>query len=250
MAVEFALPSSARDESAVDKWIYVFTAALFAAVAIVGFAPRSAAILAGELRFPPLIVHVHAALMFAWLGLLLAQTVLVATDRTALHAKVGLASLVLAPCVLATMIAITIWRYGERVELGQIQQGSNILLTQGRSIVYFTLFFTWALVVRKKDRETHKRMMLLATVVLIGAAITRMTWLPTTFPNSYGAVHAYLLLLLAPSVTYDIVRLGHPHRAYVIGLALLLPWLIATQLLWNSPWWVETASKLMGADAS
>jgi len=249
VAVELALLSRARDESAVDRWIYVFTATLFAAVAIVGFAPRSAAILAGELRFPPLIVHVHAALMFAWLGLLLAQTMLVATGRTALHTTLGLASLVLAPCVLITMIAITIWRYGERVELGQIVQGSNILLTQGRSIVYFTLFVTWALVVRKKDREAHKRMMLLATVVLLGAAITRMTWLPTTFPDGYGAVHAYLLLLLAPPAIYDIVRFGRPHPAYLIGLALLLPWLIATQLLWNSPWWVETASKLMGAVA-
>ncbi|HEY9183133.1 MAG TPA: hypothetical protein VIQ99_08035 [Gammaproteobacteria bacterium] len=249
MAVELALQNPARDESVADRWVYVLTAALFAAVAIVGFAPRSMAILAGELRFPPLIVHVHAALMVAWLGLLLAQTLLVAKDRTALHMKLGLASLVVAPCLWATMIAITIWRYDERAELGQIVQGSNILLTQARSIIYFALFFTWAFLVRKTDRETHKRMMLLATVGLMGAAITRMTWLPTTFPEGYGAVHAYMLLLLAPSLTYDIVRLGRPHRAYVIGLALFLPWLLLTQLLWGSPWWVETASKLMGVDA-
>jgi hypothetical protein len=245
MAVGLAIYGSAREQSAIDKWIYVFTAGLFATVAIVGFAPRSAAILAGELRFPPLIVHVHAALMVAWLGLLLAQTLLVATGRTASHMKLGLASLVIAPCLWAAMIAITIWRYGERVELGQIQQGSNILLTQLRSIVYCALFFAWALLERKKDRETPKRMMLLATVVLLGAAITRMTWLPTTVPESYSAVHAYVFLLLVPSLGNDIVRLGRPHSAYLIGIALLLPWLIATQLLWNSPWWVQTASKLM-----
>jgi hypothetical protein len=245
MAIGLAIDGSVRDHSAIDRWIYVFTAGLFATVAIVGFAPRSAAILAGELHFPPLIVHVHAALMVAWLGLLLTQTVLVATGRTATHMKLGVASLVIAPCLWSAMIAITIWRYGERVELDQIQQGSNILLTQLRSIVFFALFFMWALLVRKKDRETHKRMMLLATVVLLSAAIARMTWLPTTFPESYGAVHAYMLLLLVPSLGYDIARLGRPHSAYLIGIALLLPWLIATQLLWNSPWWVETASRLM-----
>lgn len=249
MAVELAIYGSARDHSAIDKWIYVFTAGLFATVAIVGFAPRSAAILAGELRFPPLIVHVHAALMVAWLGLLFVQTLFVATGRTVIHMRLGLASPAIAPCLWAAMVAITIWRYGERVELGQIQQGSNILLTQLRSIIYFALFFTWALLVRKRDRETHKRMMLLATVVLLGAAITRITWLPTTFPEGYGAVHAYMLLLLVPSVGYDVVRLGRPHSAYLIGIALLLPWLIATQLLWNSPWWVQTASDLMAVVA-
>ena len=231
MAVELASYGSARDESAVDRWIYAFTAGLFVAVAIVGFAPRSVAILAGELRFPPLIVHIHAALMFAWLGLLFAQTLLVATGRTALHMKLGLASLVIAPCLWVAMIAISIWRYGERAELGEIVHGSNILLTQSRSILYFALFVTWALLVRKNDRETHKRMMLLATVTLLGAAITRMTWSPTSFPVSNAAPHAYMLLLLVPAVIHDIVRLGHPHRAYLIGLALLLPWVIATQLL-------------------
>jgi len=196
--------------------------------------------------FPPLIVHVHAALMVGWLALLLAQTTLVATGRRTVHTKLGLLSLALAPCVLAAMIAITIWRYGERVELGQIVQGSNTLLTQGRSIVYFTLFFAWSFLVRKSDRETHERMMILATVVLGTAGIARMTWLPTTMPDSYDAVHAYMLLLLTPSLVCDIVRLGRPHRAYLIGLALLLPWLVATHFLWNSPWWLNTASKLMG----
>jgi hypothetical protein len=112
--------------------------------------------------------------------------------------------------------------------------------------VYFTLFFAWALLVRTKDRETHKRMMILATLVLLPAGFARMACLPTTTPESYDALHAYMLLLLAPALAYDIARLGRPHSAYLIGLALLLPWLIATHFLWNSPWWHETASTLMG----
>ena len=159
--------------------------------------------------------------------------------------KLGAASLVIAPSLWAAMIAITIWRFGERVELDELQQGSNTLLTQLRAIICFAVFFTWAFLTRKTDRETHKRMMLLAAVVLVSAAISRMTWLPTTLPESYAAVHAYMLLLLVPALSYDIARLGRPHAAYLMGLALLLPWLIATQLLWNSPWWMATASRLM-----
>jgi hypothetical protein len=144
------------------------------------------------------------------------------------------------------MIAAAIWRFGVRAELGEIEAGANTLLVQGRAIFYFSLFYLWAISVRKRDREIHKRMMILATVVLLPAAITRISWLPSTMPESYDAVHAYMILLLTPALAHDVSRQGRPHSAYLIGLGLLLPWIIATHFLWNSPWWVETASKIMG----
>jgi hypothetical protein len=238
------------DQSVVDRWIYVASAGLFLLTAIIGFAPRSAAILTGELANPPLVVHIHAALMVSWLVLLLTQTTLVATDRVKLHRTMGLVSLALAPCVVAVMIAVSIWRFGVRVELGQAAAGANTLLVQGRAIFYFSLFYLWAITVRERDPETHKRMMFLATVVLLPAAIARISWLPTTMPESYDALHAYMVLLMAPAFAHDIFRRGRPHSAYVIGLGLLLPWIIATHFLWNSPWWGDTVFRIFGVDSS
>lgn len=40
---------------------------------------------------------------------------------------------------------------------------------------------------------------------------------------------------------------GQVHRAYVIGIALNIPFVIAAYLLWNSPWWFDAAPQLMGA---
>jgi hypothetical protein len=145
------------------------------------------------------------------------------------------------------MVAVSIWRFDERVSLGQVAAGANTLLNQGRAILYFSVFFLWAILSRKADCETHKRMMILTIVPATTAAFARMPWLPTTTPDSPLAPHAYMLLLLAPVIIYDVVRLGRPHSAYLIGLALMLPWMIATELLWNSPWWAATASRLMGA---
>jgi hypothetical protein len=145
------------------------------------------------------------------------------------------------------MIAAAIWNYGEMAAVGLSARAANLLLVQGRAILYFPLFFVWALLVRRRDPETHKRMMILATLVLLPAAITRMTWLPTTLPASFDAPHAYMFLLLAPALAYDVVRLGRPHAAYLIGLALLLPWLVATHFLWSSPWWLQVAPRLMAA---
>jgi hypothetical protein len=243
-AVDVFNPPATRFDF-IDRWMYAGMAALLALTGIIGFAPRSMAILEGELANPPLVVHVHAAMMAIWLGLLVAQATLAATGRLKFHRTLGLISFVIGPCLVAAMIAVTTWRYQQRVEMGQIIPGSNTLLAQIRAIVYFSLFFTWAIVARKSDSETHKRMMILATVVLVPAAVSRMTWLPTTMPASYLSLHASMLLLLVPAFIYDVARRGAIHKAYWIGLLLLLPWIVATHSFWSNPWWIETAKRFM-----
>src|SRR5438094_5053250 len=70
---------------AIDRWIYVFTAASFIAIVLAGFIPDSigkvAAVQAGERPPFPLVLHFHAVLMGSFLLLLLAQTTLAATGR-------------------------------------------------------------------------------------------------------------------------------------------------------------------------
>jgi hypothetical protein len=120
------------------------------------------------------------------------------------------------------------------------------LLEQIRIVPLFAALVTWALVVRRSDSETHKRLMILAALLPLPAAIDRMTWLPATLPESPASIHLYSLLWLLPVLVYDIVRRGSVHRAYVIGLALNRPFVVASYVLWSSPWWSATAPRLMG----
>jgi hypothetical protein len=227
--------------------IHTVTVTLFVATAVLGFAPRSASILAGSMPMPPLAVHVHAFLMTAWLALLAVQAGLVAGGRPQLHRTLGVASFVLAPALLAGLIAVTIVRYHDLTEAGLGPFASNILFLQIRSVVLFPLFFAWAMAVRRTDGETHKRMSILATFVLLDAGVARHVWLPgNDITVGYDATHAYWLLLLVPAVVYDVVRRGRPHRAYVVGLALILPCAIATHFVWNAPRWHSFAAALMG----
>src|SRR6476660_219209 len=85
---------------AIDRWIYVFMAAWFIVIVLVGFIPdammKVALVKAGARPpFPP-ILHVHAVLMGSFLLLLLAQTWLMATGRKALHMQLGIVGIVLA----------------------------------------------------------------------------------------------------------------------------------------------------------
>jgi hypothetical protein len=254
-------PGAGAFAQVADRWIYVFMAGLFVLTALVGFIPDSVGLLAAvdAGRRPPLppVLHAHAVLMATWLLLLLTQTTLMATGRKARHMKLGIVAVVLVPLIAAMMIGVTKsgWSLLAAIPQGAMSSDalartqsllSNLLLEQIRSIVLFPGLIAWALLVRKRDPETHKRLMILATLIPLPAAIDRMDWLPGTLPDSPVSVHLYSLLWLAPALMYDIARLGRIHRAYVIGIALNLPFVIASHLLWASPWWLATAPTLMG----
>jgi hypothetical protein len=245
MAVEVAELKLGQKRAGVT--IHTVTVALFVATAIAGFAPRSASIIAGAMPMPPLAVHVHAFLMTAWLGLFAAQAGLAAAGRLDLHRKLGVAAFVAAPALLAGLIGVAIVRFYDLTAVGFGAIASNILFLQIRSIILFPLFFLWAMVVRRTDLETHKRMLILATFVLLDAAVARHVWLPgNDITAGYDATHAYWLLLLAPALIHDTVRLGRPHRAYLIGLALILPVVVATHFIWDAPQWHAFVARLFG----
>jgi hypothetical protein len=231
-----------------ERLFHAGMAWLLVVVAVVGFTPRSLAIIGGTMPMPPLVVHLHAAVMASWVTLLAAQATLALTGRMDLHRKFGLASLVVGPLVLIMLIAITISRQNAAAGTPAGPIVNNILFVQIRAIVLFPLFLVWALRARHTDPQMHKRMMLLATLMLLDAAIARMSWLPyNEFPRDYLAIHLYLLLLLVPALVYDLVRLRRIHRAWVWGLALMLPWVVATDFAWGSQWWREFGPKLVGA---
>lgn len=248
---------------AVDRWIYVFTAASFVAIVLAGFVPDSLAKLAevqaGQRPPFPFVLHLHALLMGSFLLLLLAQTILVPTGRCALHRRIGMAAMVIAPAivvvgfVLVPTIYHSVWSAAQAAPPGareKLQQTlpilDNIMLMQLRIGILFPLFLAIGLRARAGDAGLHKRMMILATAMALPAAIDRMPWLPTTFPFSPLATDLYTLLAVAPMVLWDIARNRSLHRAYRIWLAVNLPFALAVHSLWGSRWWHAAAPRLMG----
>src|SRR5262249_55443730 len=149
------------------RLFYAGMAWLLVAVAVGGFAPRSIAIVSGTMPMPPLVVHLHAAVMASWGSLLAVQAALSLAGRMDLHRKFGLASLVVAPLVMTMLIAITFSRQNAAFGTPAGPIVNNILFVQIRSIVLFPTFFIWALRTRRSDPQMHKRMILLATLSLL-----------------------------------------------------------------------------------
>ena len=239
-----------------DRWIYVFMAALAIVTVLAGFIPHSIALLAAvdAGRRPPLpaAYHVHAVLMGTWLLLVLTQTSLVATGRQRQHRKLGLVAVVLAPALVLAMAGIVqaLWSMLATMPpdraAGLKVVFSHILLEQIRIAIVFSILVAWALLVRRRDSETHRRLMILATVIPLPAAFDRIEWLPSTMPDSPTTVYLYTLLWLAPVLLYDLARRGRIHRAYVIGVAINVPFAVASYLFWASPAWLALAPKIAG----
>ena len=247
---------------AIDRWIYVFMAAWFILIVLVGFIPdammKVALVKAGARPpFPP-ILHVHAVLMGSFLLLLLAQTWLVATGRKALHMQLGVvgivlaAALVVAGFILAPTMYYQVWG-GATFGSPAVRQAltpvlpivENILLLQIAAGIMFALFITIALSMRERNAGIHKRMVILAIAVPLGAAIDRMSWLPSTMPASPVATDLYVLLAVAPMFVWDVVRNKRVHEAYWIWVPVFIAVSSTVAVLWDKPWWHATAKAIM-----
>lgn len=245
-----------------DRWVYVLMAALFITTALAGFIPDSVAILAEvktHARPPlPLGLYVHALLMGSWLLLLFAQTLLVATERRSLHRGIGVVAVLLVPLILLSMLylvrvgftdaaAVSAAHPAATTEITELRLLlSSLLPEQARAALFFGVFTAWGLWLRNRDSQAHKRLMVLATLMPLPAAIDRIEWLPSTMPANPDSSFLYMILWLSPALLYDLLRRGRLHRVYVIGLLLNLPLVLAGHGLASSPWWVATAPHLIG----
>jgi hypothetical protein len=256
------LSGTARAHS-IDRWIFVAMALWFIGIVLVGFIPDSmmklGMIRAGARAPFPLVLHIHAVLMGTFLLLLLTQTWMVATGRCALHKQVGIAAFLLVPAlvvvglILAPTMYFQAWggaHFGPpevRAALAPVVPLlENILLLQISAGMLFALFMTIALKARATHSGLHKRMVFLATAVPLGAAIDRMSWLPSSMPASPWATHAYVLAALSPLFVWDVVRHRRIHQAYRLFISIYVPAAALVVVAWDKPWWHDAAHRVMG----
>jgi hypothetical protein len=248
---------------AIDRWIFVIVALWFIALVLAGFIPSSLAkieMVRSGLRPPfPFIMHLHAVLMGSFLLLLLAQSWLMATGKQALHIRLGLVSVALVPAIVLVGFILAPTMYHVMLETLQtappemretiqkrLAHSENIKLIQIRVGILFPLFLIISLRARGRNAGLHKRMMFLGTAMALPAGIDRIPWLPHSFPASAISADLYTLLAVSPMFLWDVIRNRSVHPAYVIWLAINLPFAFGLHGLWDAPWWHATAKAMMG----
>jgi len=211
------------------EYFYVTMAVSCVAVAFLGFAPTYwMPLAAGRFRANP-IVHIHGLVFFAWTLFYVYQTWLAASGRVARHRAVGLIGVSFATAMTIFGVLAAINAMKSAAALGQAEAGKAFALVPLAGILFFAVVVGCALATVRRP-EWHKRLMLVAMVSLLEAAVARwfLVFLAPPGPPGPPPVIATLGpalltdMLLVIAIIYDWRQRGRPHPAYLIGGGALL----------------------------
>jgi hypothetical protein len=207
-----------------ERRFYTAAAIIAALLVLVGFA-RSyylKSIFGAPVWAPVMtpLVHLHGALMTSWIVLFVVQTALIATRRTRIHRRLGVFGGLLA----ATMIIV-----GPTLAIHQAKIGRPAAFPGGPlrflviplgDMVVFAVLVAIGLYFRNRP-QIHRRLMLLATLSFLAAAIARI---PIGFIETGGPLVFYGLLdlLILAIVVYDTVKNRRLHPAFSLGALFII----------------------------
>src|SRR5262245_6007853 len=220
MTVPVAVTSNVATRVAVQRRRsdHVFFTAISILMAVgvgAGFSRTYAARLAAGTTTP--LIHVHGAVFATWMLLFILQAVLVAIGKTRFHRRVGVAGVFFAVVMLVvgTVTGVIAARHGYQ---GPFPNGDSplafLLFAPIRDMLVFGSL-TGAAIVLRRDVETHKRLMVMATLGgLAPAGFVRIAG------EAVGIPLVIALLLAGP--VYDWLTHRRVYASYIWGIALTL----------------------------
>lgn len=228
------------------QYFYFYMALSCMAVAFLGFAPTYWMPLASG-SFPSMpVIHFHGLLFFAWSLYFVFQSWLAASGQIARHRTIGMIGVSLATAMTIFGFLAGVNAMKRSAAIGLTNEGIAFAIVPFSGILFFAVVVTLA-IANVRRPEIHKRLMLLAGISVLDAAVARwfLTFLappgppgpppvPVTIPPAFVA---YLLLVAA--IVYDWRTRGRPHPVYVYGgivlvAVKLLNWPISTTSAWHS----------------
>ena len=209
-----------------SRFFYAFSVALLVIV-LAAFTPTF--YLRAQVGAPPipLYLSVHGTVLTTWFVLLVVQTTVAAVGRATLHRRLGMIGAALGAAVVATGAIATV-RFVPRLNsLGvdidaQLPQLSAIVWGDLGLLAAFSVLLSAAIVCRRWP-QTHKRLVLLASINLVPPALARIAQWPV-----FGGVDQVLfslgglLLLLLVLIAHDLASSRRVHSATLFGASVVL----------------------------
>jgi hypothetical protein len=238
---------------------YVWMAAVCALVTFGGFAPTYWLQLPARTFVGPSLLHLHGALFFAWTILLLSQTALAANGRLDHHRAWGFVGISLATAMIVIGLAAAINTLTTGLVAGYGDSARAFFILPVSAISLFAGFFVAAIVSIQLHRpEAHKRLILLATISLLQAAMGRVFFVLATGggpglrpglgpppPVSIGLVSGLILeLMIVAGIIYDWRTRGLPHPVWLIGAIVMTAVILLRGPLSTMQAWLAFADAL------
>jgi hypothetical protein len=168
----------------------------------------------------------HGAFFTAWFILLAVQPRLVADGNLAVHRRFGRYGVVLAVSMVVFGLVgalIAAGRPGGFIDVPV--PPLQFLAVPVTGLALFAIF-VWQAILRRHDAQSHKRLMLLASISLVEAAVVRLPFDHSTLESPipyFDVMELFTLLFLLPIAIWDVGSRGRLHPATLWGgLALII----------------------------
>jgi hypothetical protein len=221
-----------RLQNHADDYFFLAMALLILGVVFIGFAHTY--YLAGVFhsKLPSPLVHLHGALFSGWVILLIIQITLVAGGRVNWHMRLGIFGMILAGLMVLVGFATLIGAVRRHAVFGMSIEA--LFADDVLQLLVFGILVFCALRFRM-DGAAHKRLMILATVALLGPALGR--W-PFAFVFSsdlvfFGILDSFLIFMIA----FDLWSRRKIHFATISGSLLILVMDVTMRPLAHSAFW-------------
>ena len=186
----------------------------------------------------PWFVYVHGAFFFTWVALFIAQAGLVASRRVAVHRRLGQVAVPLIPLMALSGLTVAFWSTARDFRAGHDASVIAFFFGELADIAMFVMFAVSAIALRRQS-EWHKRLIVLATLAVLGAAIGRI---PVV-----GALANYITPgLLITLIAFDFASRGRPHVMSLLGSAAFVILTFTEDLIGATNGWQFLGTTLIG----
>jgi len=184
----------------------------------------------------PAYLYFHGTVLTSWFVWLFLQSAFIGAGRTHTHRRLGVAALILGPLIVIGGLTATLnlaahhvaghdWNADAAV-LGIGVTGMSIaefiaplMWANFASLVAFVALLAAALLLRRRP-QAHKRLMLLASLGILGPAVERISEWPVFLSGQVPFVPLVMTVLLLAIVAYDLYSTRRVHPATIIGGAV------------------------------
>jgi hypothetical protein len=202
-----------------ERWFYISMSIAAVITVFAGFAPTY--YLRPYFNTAPLmpLLHLHGLVFTSWLALFLIQTTLVAAHRTDIHRRLGILGGVIAALMLVIGTTTAVIRASQgATPVPGVSPLSFLVIPLGDMFVFAILVGAGFYYRRRSD--VHKRLMLLATVSILAAAIARLPFgiMKAGPPAFFGFTDLFVIAC----ILYDLITLKRVHRATALAALLII----------------------------
>jgi hypothetical protein len=225
-----------------DRFFYTGMAAAAAIAVLVGFSRTY--FLRPYFQTTPLdaAFHVHGLVFSTWIALFAVQTSLVAAQRTATHRRLGWVGACLALVMIGVALNAAVHGAHRDIAAGQADEALAFFATPALSMAAFATLVALAVALRGRP-ETHKRLMLLATLSMLDAAVAR--WPIPGLSEAPLAYYSVTDAFIAVAVLYDFASRRAISPVYVWGGLAIVAEQWARDALGATTVWQTFAAKML-----